>query len=864
MPFDTIGHSHKRFRAEVSPSSPLDHTWAYQPSPVHLEINKRKELPRHGMNFMPIQSTPQHDEWANQFPTTPLDTFSHPYLHLPTLPSSLDYSSLSSTPIDIPSSYSDHFDMDNMSIEDQLSSPSSNTSSWIERERQFSESSMGTPLFPSYPSMPTLDCNTSHGCCTPSPAPVESPSTLHEHILHNPIAFTDILSSLSFSYTDVGVNMAARVANASDLRSLIDTFGKLCRVTPPDVVHDSHLPPANLADNKSSVLLSRNQNHKSKPVNFFTTVSQLGQQSEPLSKHDDQMSLKQIADACIDTYFSCWIRYMPVINKDEFMAWYTTDKTPLDTLIVNAICSFTFRHVVTQHSTPGLEHFLADQDKLESQEEYFFNHARKCLSQSFDSPDRYTVVALLLMSAFTGQSRRHHYAGMAVSALQELEIYPRMVEDEDDSFAKEMDTRLWWSVWANNFYLYSSGVPKNMPQVKSLGEVDLPRIFEEDIDEAEIGLLANISCLKLWRIQSDMLSTLYEKDEDMQAEKLSEYDRRLEAFYNDLPEYFKFESGFEYGCEDLFLACVQVNIEYNATQIILHKLFIPDASDPSPSPLSLRSLNVCLSAALMQLRTLKTCHQISSGRCAFDRDELWRATEVISLAMSIEQGCRDTADRNRILHGIDRTEYENALTNALEILRETREFKTKSKNWIQVEDWLQEEINRHRLSSTLFGRPPSPPEIPTRPTDYFSASLKSPVAPAALDSPATPFTPVAPPSLKPSRSNSLSGSILSVLSFPTRKSVPVAASKSVSACLSSSFQGAPLHFQNQFGTLSSTPTASSRNPSFSSAPQFVQFNSYSPQPDQAQRTQAKSQARFRYFNPRKMNKFLFIDENPMM
>ncbi|KAL0093651.1 hypothetical protein F4703DRAFT_1963590 [Phycomyces blakesleeanus] len=843
----------------------------------------------------------QRDDWANQSPTTPLDTFSHPYLHMPTFPPSLDYTTLGSTPIDIPSSYSDNFDMDSMSMEDQLSSPSSNTSSWVERERQFSESSMGTPLFPSCPFVSTLDCNSSQGCCTPSPTSAEPSPSFSDHILPEPIVFTDALSSLSFSYTDVGVNMAARVANASDLRSLIDTFGKLCRVTPPDVTHDSLLPPANLADNKTSVLLSRNKNHKSKPVNFFATVSQLGQQTEALSKHDDQMSLKKIADACIDTYFSCWIRYMPVINKNEFMAWYTTDKAPLDTLIVNAICSFTFRHVVTHHSILGLEHFLADQDKIKNQEEYFFNRSRKCLSQSFDSPDRYTVISLVLMSAFTGKSRRHHYAGMAVSALQELDIYPRMVEDDNISFSKEMDTRLWWYVWVNSFYLYSSGAPKNMPQVKSQGEVDLPQIFEEDIDESEIGLLADISCLKLRRIQSDMLSTLYEKDEDTQVEQLSDYERRLKVFYNDLPEYFKFDSGFEYGCEELFLACVRVNIEYNATQIILHKIFIPDASDVNPSPLSLDSLNVCLSASLVQLRALKTCHQTSSGQCAFDRDELWRATEVISLAMSIEQSCRDPANRDRILRGIDFTEYENALSNALDIVRETREYKTKSKNWIQVGDWLQDEICHHRLSSTLLGRPASPPEIPTKPTDYFSASLKSPVTPlspttlvahdtpafsVALVAPVAPVSPVAPPTLNPSRSNSLSGSILSVLSFPTR-SKPTSTSTStstspspsptrirtptststptsVSTCISSSFQGAPLHFQNQFGTLPSTPIASSRNPSFSSAPQFVQFNTYSPQPDQAQRTQVKSQARFRYFNPRKMNKFLFIDEHPMM
>jgi len=87
-----------------------------------------------------------------------------------------------------------------------------------------------------------------------------------------------------------------------------------------------------------------------------------------------------------------------------------------------------------------------------------------------------------------------------------------------------------------------------------------------------------------------------------------------------------------------------------------------------------------------------------------------------------------------------------------------------------------------------------------------------------------------------------------------------------------------ISFQNQFSVQQppSIPTRqqsvpqqqnsgiNSRKSSFSTAPPFVQFNAYIPPDQQQQQTNGKNPARFRYFNPRKMNKFLFIDEHPMM
>ncbi|KAI9244072.1 hypothetical protein EDC94DRAFT_699883 [Helicostylum pulchrum] len=705
----------------------------------------------------------------------------------------------------------------------------------------------------------------------------------------------DIWSKFNLSYTDVGINMEANVTSASDLHSLIDVFSKLCSTDSPMVAHDhcSHSPPLfplspitnasndeypissnqSVTSTSSGITLCRNKSHKLKPVNYFASVGRLGQIVHPHSKHG-LISLKQVADACIDTYFTCWIRYTPVLNKDEFMIWYHAQPDATNTLIVNAMCLFVFRHMVLHHSIPGVEHFVGDQDKILEQEEYFFDAARECLSQSFDNPDRFTIVSLLLMVFRAEPSRKHHYAGMAVSALHELEIYPRTVaESDDESYEKEMDTRLWWFVWAWDFYLYSSGSPKNTPQPRIPGsEIDYPKVLEQDIDESEISIIAYIHCLRLWKIQAHLIATIYEQESDMTVEQLQEYDQQLLGFYAELPDYLKFDSGFEYGHEDLFLACIRVNIEYNATRIILHKLFIPDQNDPRPSQFSLESLNICLKTALNQLPTLNSGSFLPTGRCSFDRDEFWRASEVISMAMDIYRACASIEDRALIIRDICPVEFENGLTRALDILRNTMEFEALNRNWIQVADWLQVEIRRHQLYSSprskLANAKNNKPN--NKKSDYYLANLKADAEKKRQDGMADTYKIKCDLSRRMSLSSATQDSTndsqstwmqhQQITSHPTTV-VPDAYPISPSPI---SFIDQSHRFQNNTNIQFNNSKFLAIPPS-SSMPSFVPYQpttqpSLNPSPETKT---FKNQPKFRYFSPRKMNKYMFIDDNPM-
>ncbi|KAL9537906.1 hypothetical protein MBANPS3_011357 [Mucor bainieri] len=896
MPFDTVERSTKRIRANGFAQDDQD-DWYMQSS--SFEVFSIDQPPQQqAQQTQPPQhqhpSQEQQQDWSksyySQFDTSRYFPYQSSILSSPT---SMDYllpATPSAIPIDIP-------------LDDHIS-PQSN-SYW--QDDTYSAQSIQSPIH-----RPSIASTVHHNGSSPPKALVESIQAANN--LDASPHLTDVLSKIQFSYSDVGINLEAKISNASELRSLIDAFSHMCcsptsTSTSTSTNTSSAAQAANANNNSSStaathgdishadvpqeaksrvvdkMLLYRNKSNQTKPVNFFASTCRLGQISNP---HSDSMtSLQQIADACVDTYFTCWVRFKPILRKDEFMKWYKQQDAPTDTLIVNAICSYAFRHMVIHHPQPGLNHFLKDQDKLQEQEEFFFSRARECLSQSFDTPDRYTVVALLFMSLRAEPSKRHHYAGLAGSALHELDIYPRMVSQDVDSYDKEMDTRLWWFAWAADFSLYTAGSPKNTPQPKFPGQVDLPQVFEQDIDEGEIGVITFAHCLTLWQIQADIVAALYDQqNSELTVEQLAEYDRRLLDFHSALPEYLVFDSGFEYGSEDLFLACLRVNIEYNATRIILHKLFIPEMNDTRPSQASLESLNICLSTALSQLSAIKTCNMGDVGRCAFDRDELWRAAEVVSVTMDIYDTCISADDQAKILTGIKMEDFVVGLRKSYDVLQNTREFRFSCKNWFQVADWIQVEIRRHQLignaTHTVKHVDDDEAHKKNKP-DYFLAHLK----PNAILNDHQPHPHEA--SLiktSPSSSSSLLSSRKTTPPPPSsstfQSSSPLAPPPPPPKASKQQQQQQPrksISFQNQFSVQQPPSTPSSRQPSvppqqsagvnsrkssFSTAPPFVQFNAYIPPDQQQQQANGKNPARFRYFNPRKMNKFLFIDEHPMM
>ncbi|ORZ15263.1 hypothetical protein BCR42DRAFT_50718 [Absidia repens] len=698
------------------------------------------------------------------------------------------------------------------------------------------------------------------------------------------------LSRFRLSYTDTGINMEANISTASEFRSLLDAFGKLsCTNLSTSAIHDPFPSASNNSDNddtnkgmplssrrRNSVVLYRNKSCKSVPVNYVQMVGLLGQILHPHSSHHGIMTLRQIADTCVDAYFTCWIRYTPVLQRQEFMKWYLQHDAPQDTLIVNALCSLIFRHAVTHHCSPGLNHFLHDPDRMLEQEEFYFRRARDALAHSFDTPDRFMVIALTFLCVRAEPSRRHHYGGLAISLLQQLNIYPRMVggpttthsdddfgrigmtdhsdddmddDDEETAYAKEMDTRLWWFVWQIDFSHWSAGLPKITPLLRlpnqRYEDVDFPMVFEQDIDQAEMAILTESYTLTFWRTQADIISTMYEQESELTSEQLADFDERLMDIYSRVPACMKMidaptSKADDVGCKpfthdssnDMELAKTRVKLEYNASRIILHRLFIPDVGDLRPSKTALESLNICLKVALEQLDILGNCIR-SSTRCAFDLFELWRVGQILSMAMDIH---RTIKNHKSMMQGISIGDGNNSLLfleqqlqRTTSVLASTPEGIIGTKSWTEVAHFLHGEIRRHGSLSA----------VGTKKKTSSSTQLDS-VMTQQQQMGQKPLTGLSSPSL-------------SIISFAspatpsTLSALPFASSSSSSNKKKSSIQ------QRKSSSSSSVSSSSTATRLPSSKQTFVQATSAT--------FDGKDQPRFRYFNPRKMNKFLFIDES---
>ncbi|ORX48780.1 hypothetical protein DM01DRAFT_1338439 [Hesseltinella vesiculosa] len=705
------------------------------------------------------------------------------------------------------------------------------------------------------------------------------PTALNLDALHT------FLSKFSLSYTNAGIHMKANITSASEFRTLLDAFDQL--TVQPGSDNDDGLVIPTSPTKRNSVVLYRNKSCKSVPINVLQAAGLLGLERVK-SNHHGGMTLRQIADLCVNTYFSCWVRCLPVLDRQEFMAWYFTQSSPEDSLIVNAICCLAFRQVVSHHCPPGLQAFVHDPDMVHDQEEFFFQRTRNALAQSFDEPDRYTVAALAFLCARAAPSRRQHYGGLAVSLLQQLAIYPRMKlpqrrpssastlssspssnsscdqyhhhhhhqDNTQDDYTLEMDTRLWWFIWQIDFALWTAGLPKLTPLLRRpndrYDQVDLPMVHPQDPLDMHVPVLAQHHTLILWHIQVD-LTSLYEQDAELTSEQLSDFDDRLDEFYQALPEGLKFDAHNKPKTPDQELASVRIQLEYNATRIILHRLFMPDVGDSQPNGSALASLNICLQVALHQLHVLQLCVSPPLD-CAYDRDEVGRVARLLSTALDVYRTIKDP--EQYLLPGIDAAAtLENGLEQCLTILKSTSDGSCIMAS-VDLAQFVHLELQRHRLHTTRStpqsfhtplisspsSLPPSAKETPVSFTHHHARPRVDHPLRISKPTPSSTLSEITPMTLQQQRGKQpltgLSSPAPSIISF---------ASPSTPSTMASSSGG--------------QRKSSGGKPSKPAVPRPTQFSQQTFVQATGIRIDGKDQPRFRYFNPRKMNKFLFIDEN---
>ncbi|GAB5589339.1 hypothetical protein Unana1_04239 [Umbelopsis nana] len=675
------------------------------------------------------------------------------------------------------------------------------------------------------------------------------------------VMLNEALSSFHISYGESGISMETNVSSASGLRSLIETFNQV-GITPRSPSPKNRMSfssTASVASDKSNVL-SKNRQFSTQPVNFFEKLGRALYENQRLEQ--TSVLKQQIVAGCIDAYFACWIRYSPVVNRQQFEEWYHSETNPMNTFLVNAICTYTVKHMMIHHACEAASEIPLSHGQIRDMEDYFFDRAKEALEQDFDHSDRYSVIGMLLLAFRAEDKKATVYSGMATRALHDLDVSPRMlsqqhvIEYDDESYEKELDTRLWWFAWVTDFAVYSGGgFSKNTPQTRFRGEVDLPQLFPQDKNEAEHAVPMYRHGLQTWRLQADIINGLYESGDDdaLTTEQLDSFELALQELRQGLPDSFRLDTGFQFTTPSAFIGCLRIQIELCATHIILHKLFLPDANNiEQMSDNSLISLNRCLYSAIQQLKMLKTTLELPGGGCSFDRDELWRSSEIISLAMTIHQQC-SAKEQQLIMEGINYSDVQEGLPMALQIIRNTPEVRFRANlNFGQLKDWIEAEIKKHGLPvpqpvSFAHRKKPEPKEaaVPKKKnsyrqdTDYDTVSFT--ISPSKSSPPTT--SPAAASAAAPQ---------------PQYKSSPQKSQHSQSASTIA------VQFQNSFGPPPSPAVSSPMYTKSESKSQrstedrgFVNQVGWSS-------TYVKGQPRFRYFSPKTSDKLMFIDENPMV
>jgi hypothetical protein len=351
--------------------------------------------------------------------------------------------------------------------------------------------------------------------------------------------------------------------------------------------------------------------------------------------------------------------------------------------------------------------------------------------------------------------------------------------------------------------------------------------------------------IQIWRLQADIINSLYESSDDdaLTTEQLDGFELALQELRHGLSDHYRLDSGYQFTTPSAFIGCLRIQIELCATHIILHKLFLPDASNiDQMSDNSLISLNRCLYSSIQQLKMLKTTLGLPGGGCSFDRDELWRSSEVISLALTILSRCSSKA-RRLIMEGIDFSDVQGGLPLALQIIRNTREDRFRANlNFSQLKEWIEKEIKKHDLT------------IP-QPIHFFEHVRPEPKEPATTQKKKSLYK-------QETDYDTVSFTISPSTSSPPSASHPP--NKIHKSSHNKSTSNIAVQFQNSFGPPPSPAVSSPMyTKSEAKSQRSVESGGFVNQVGWSS-TYVKGQPRFRYFSPKTSDKLMFIDENPMV
>ncbi|KAI7855123.1 fungal-specific transcription factor domain-containing protein [Circinella umbellata] len=323
-------------------------------------------------------------------------------------------------------------------------------------------------------------------------------------------------------------------------------------------------------------------------------------------------------------YHSCFVVYQ-IIDKDTFVQQYMREE--LDPLLMNSINAWMSKHGCIFHGK-GIEGGVKNAYNPVSMGQGYFKKARRLLRKRFDVSSPTTIHALLHLYIYQLSNEQSHlaylYIGLAIRMAQDLKFHKKDCMTFNNSLEqREANKRLWWSAYWLDLY---TSVETNRPTMVDEKDCDVeyPTRLESEDDDTGDRLNFCIYSIKLMRIRKDITKNLpVEQPGQTLLSAVSRFENALTNWIKDLPKALRFpdsdndyennkgldeNKNFEEGkiCTTYSNNCnnnstrndimLILNIQYQTTWIMLHRLFLPEQGKTA-APVALLSLNVCTKSA---------------------------------------------------------------------------------------------------------------------------------------------------------------------------------------------------------------------------------------------------------------------------
>lgn len=322
------------------------------------------------------------------------------------------------------------------------------------------------------------------------------------------------------------------------------------------------------------------------------------QQQQQASIEDDTTIPDHVLTNLMHTcYQSCFLSYQ-IVDQEDFLRKYQ-NPSGQEALLKNSINAWISKHGCIYHNACN-----GEKDPTTVGEVYF-KKARELLKKCFDVSSPITIQALLNLYMYQLSRERSNlaylYIGLAIRMAQDLKLHKKEHMSED-LYLRETNKRLWWSAYWLDL---CAALESNRPTMVDDKDCDLDYPTKLDTEDEETGYRINFSVysIKLMKIRKNITKHLpSEQSGQSLLSAISRLETALTNWHHGLPFDFRFDLDQDNDAKFVNTGTFRdesrliLNIQYQTTWIMLHKLFLPK-KEQEATPVSLLSLNICTKSA---------------------------------------------------------------------------------------------------------------------------------------------------------------------------------------------------------------------------------------------------------------------------